>query len=325
MSENNFNSENRNSDQTRVDGGNDFGFETEVITNESGKKAIRISKLSKKQKEVLMSSGVAFAGLTAGAGAFTMLSFTESPESIEDGEVQNEESNEESIVIEVDSPIASSSSASTGSISFNQAFADARAELGPGGLFVWEGDLYHTYTASEWNSMTNEERMEFSSSITVQNADGVSSTTSTHVTVENSAGDAASSSDTTASTNSDQSEDSDFDIVGYDLDNDGSADLYVFDIDENGVPDILIDSTGDGVFNQVIMNVDFESDQSIDSYESFDVEIYPEDLQDVEVISLDRGDQASNVTAQDDLIFDELADNDFDANFDNDSDVSDFI
>jgi hypothetical protein len=73
------------------------------------------------------------------------------------------------------------------------------------------------------------------------------------------------------------------------------------------------------------MNVDFESEQSIDSYESFDVEIYPEDLHDVEVISLDRGDQASTVTAQDDLIFDELADNDFDANFDNDSDVSDFI
>jgi hypothetical protein len=325
MSENNFNSENRNSDQTRVDGGNDFGFETEVITNESGKKAIRISKLSKKQKEVLMSSGVAFAGLAAGAGAFTMLSFSEAPESVDDGEVQNEESNEESIVIEVDSPIAASSGASSGSISFNQAFADARAELGPGGLFVWEGDLYHTYTASEWNSMSNEERLEFSSSITVQNADGGSSTTSSHVTIENTPADTAPSANSNSSSNSNESAESDFDIVGYDLDNDGAADLYVFDIDENGVPDILIDSTGDGVFNQVIMNVDFESEQSLDSYESFDVEIYPEDLHDVEVISLDRGDQASTVTAQDDLIFDELADNDFDANFDNDSDVSDFI
>jgi hypothetical protein len=78
-------------------------------------------------------------------------------------------------------------------------------------------------------------------------------------------------------------------------------------------------------FDQAIMNVDFESEQTIDSFESFDVKIYQEDLQYLEVISLDRGDQASTVTAQDDLIFDELADNDFDANFDNNSDVSDFI
>lgn len=270
-----------------------------------------------------MSSGVAFAGLAAGAGAFTMLSFNDVPASDTDGDVQVEDANE-SVIIEIDTPVASASSAS-GSISFNQAFADARAELGPGGLFVWEGDLYHTYTSSEWNNMTDGERMEFSSSITVQNADGTSSTTSTHVSAEQIAGDSASSSENDSSSSANTSESSDFDIVGYDLDNDGAADLYVFDIDENGVPDILIDSTGDGVFNQVIMNVDFESEQSIDSYESFDVEIYPEDLQDVQVVSIDRGDQASTVTAQDDLIFDELADNDFDANFDNESDVSDFI
>jgi hypothetical protein len=311
MSENNLNSENRNFEQTRVDGVNDFNFETEVVTNELGKKTIKISKLTKKQKELLLSSGVGFAGLAAGAGAFTMLSFNDAPEADENAEVTV--SADETVVLELDTPVAASE---TGSMSFNQAFAAAREELGPGGLFVFEGDVYHTYTASEWNSMSPADQANFSSSITVQNADV--------------APDVAPTADVDVPAETTYTEDAgaDMEIVGYDLDNDGNADMYVFDLDENGIPDILIDSTGDGVYNEVIMNVDFESEAPIESYESFDVEIYPEDLQDVEVISIDRGDQvdhAANVTAQDDLIFDELAGGDMDMNFDNESDVSDFI
>lgn len=311
MSENNLNSENRNFEQTRVDGANDFNFETEVVTNESGKKTIKISKLTKKQKELLLSSGVGFAGLAAGAGAFTMLSFNDAPEADENAEVTV--SADETVVLELDTPVAASE---TGSMSFNQAFAAAREELGPGGLFVFEGDVYHTYTASEWNSMSPADQADFSSSITVQNAEV--------------APDVAPTADVDVPAETTYTEDAgaDMEIVGYDLDNDGNADLYVFDLDENGIPDILIDSTGDGVYNEIIMNVDFESDAPMESYESFDVEIYPEDLQDVEVISIDRGDQvdqAANVTAQDDLIFDELAGGDVDMNFDNESDVSDFI
>lgn len=310
-------SNNLNSDQTRIDGGNDFIFETEVVTNASGKKAIKVSKLSKKQKEVLMSSGVAFAGLAAGAGAFTMLSFTDEPtvDAAESAEVTV--SADESVVIELEAPV---SSAVSESMSFNQAFAAAREELGPGGLFVFEGDLYHTYTASEWNNMSEVDRMEFSSSISVQN------TVDAPVSAPASNPEPVASSEQTVDNQQTNDNSVDLDIVGYDLDNDGTADLYVFDLDENQIPDILIDSNGDGVFDQVIMNVDFESDAPIESYESFDVEIYPEDLQDVQVISIDRGDaQASNMSAHDHLILDELADNDMDINFDNESDVSDFI
>ncbi len=310
-------SNNLNSDQTRIDSGNDFNFETEVVTNASGKKAIKVSKLSKKQKEVLMSSGVAFAGLAAGAGAFTMLSFTDEPtvDAAENAEVTV--STDESVVIELDAPV---SSAVSESMSFNQAFAAAREELGPGGLFVFEGDLYHTYTASEWNNMSEADRMDFSSSISVQN------TVDAPASAPESNPEPVATSEQTVDNQQTTDNSVDLDIIGYDLDNDGTADLYVFDLDENQIPDILIDSNGDGVFDQVIMNVDFESDAPIESYESFDVEIYPEDLQDVQVVSIDRGDaQASNMSAHDDLIFDELADNDMDMNFDNESDVSDFI
>ena len=47
------------------------------------------------------------------------------------------------------------------SMSFNQAFAAARQEVGPGGLFVWHGHTYGTYYANEWNSMSAEEQNQY--------------------------------------------------------------------------------------------------------------------------------------------------------------------
>ena len=37
--------------------------------------------------------------------------------------------------------------------SFAEAFADARAQVGPGGAFEWRGHVYNTYYAEEWNNM----------------------------------------------------------------------------------------------------------------------------------------------------------------------------
>ena len=45
--------------------------------------------------------------------------------------------------------------------SFEEAFNDARAHLGPGAAFRWNGGLYSTYTESEWNSMSAEERAAY--------------------------------------------------------------------------------------------------------------------------------------------------------------------
>lgn len=45
-------------------------------------------------------------------------------------------------------------------MSFGEAFAAARAELGAGGVFEWRGNLYGTYTADEWNELHPEEAAE---------------------------------------------------------------------------------------------------------------------------------------------------------------------
>lgn len=69
------------------------------------------------------------------------------------------------------------------SMSFSEAFATAREEVGPGGAFVWHGNVYATYTENEWNSMSPSERHEFTHmSLSALNSDN-SYTPDDHVDV----------------------------------------------------------------------------------------------------------------------------------------------
>lgn len=56
-------------------------------------------------------------------------------------------------------------------MSFSEAFHAAHEQVGPGGVFVWHGQVYGTYTADEWNSMTPAEQAEFGSHVHVQYAE----------------------------------------------------------------------------------------------------------------------------------------------------------
>lgn len=53
-------------------------------------------------------------------------------------------------------------------MSFTEAFATARAEVGPGSAFMWRGNIYGTYTAEEWSEMSAEEKAEFGSNFTYE-------------------------------------------------------------------------------------------------------------------------------------------------------------
>ena len=46
-------------------------------------------------------------------------------------------------------------------MSFSEAFAAARAEVGPGGVFYWHGGIYGTYYKDEWDAMSDSEKAEF--------------------------------------------------------------------------------------------------------------------------------------------------------------------
>ena len=45
--------------------------------------------------------------------------------------------------------------------SFSEAFADARAQVGPGGVFRWHDGVYGTYLKDEWDAMSPEEQQLF--------------------------------------------------------------------------------------------------------------------------------------------------------------------
>ena len=47
-------------------------------------------------------------------------------------------------------------------MSFNEAFATARGEVGAHGVFEWRGNVYGTYYAEEWNSFSDEYKAQFS-------------------------------------------------------------------------------------------------------------------------------------------------------------------
>lgn len=68
-------------------------------------------------------------------------------------------------------------------MSFSQAFAAARAEVGAGGAFVWHGNVYGTYTAAEWNAMSPGEQQAYYSHFDwshIQGNTGTGNTASTH-------------------------------------------------------------------------------------------------------------------------------------------------
>lgn len=50
-------------------------------------------------------------------------------------------------------------------VNFNEAFAQARQQVGPGGVFEYDGKLYGTYYADEWNQMTAQERADYQSRV----------------------------------------------------------------------------------------------------------------------------------------------------------------
>ena len=50
-------------------------------------------------------------------------------------------------------------------LSFDEAFAAARAQVGPGGIFYWHGAIFSTYTVDEWNELTEAQQEQFAQQV----------------------------------------------------------------------------------------------------------------------------------------------------------------
>lgn len=51
------------------------------------------------------------------------------------------------------------------SMSFKEAFESARAQVGAGGVFSWRGNIFNTYTADEWNSLSGDDKKLFAEQV----------------------------------------------------------------------------------------------------------------------------------------------------------------
>ena len=87
-----------------------------------------------------------FSGILMGAGAMHISQSVASAASVDEGEQMPELK-----------PLDE--------LSFREAFDTARAEMGPGGVFRWHGNLYNTYTADEWQAMSDERKEELAQEV----------------------------------------------------------------------------------------------------------------------------------------------------------------
>lgn len=132
----------------------------------------KVAVESKKRRKVNIMSAVAsgfVAGAAVGAGVSAAASTTsediETPIDTKE-EIVTEETPEtpapEQAILANDEGIRY---AHVEADNFNEAYAQARAQVGPGGVFEYNGRIYSTYTAEEWNEMSAEERAEYQGKI----------------------------------------------------------------------------------------------------------------------------------------------------------------
>jgi len=152
-------------------------------------------------------------------------------------------------------------------MSFSEAFATARAEVGPNGVFSWHGNVYVTFNKDEWYSMSDSQRDAF-----VKQA--ISSAPISH-TGSHDLANSVSPEKEMAYDDQDTTEDGDVKVLGgdtihtedghiinvlsvgvdghygevYDINNDGTPDAALLDVDDDGRPDVaFIDDNADGSF-----------------------------------------------------------------------------
>ncbi len=143
-------------------------------------------------------------------------------------------------------------------MSFSEAFAAARAEVGPGGAFEWRGNVYGTYTADEWNSMTAEDRQEYFSHFNWSNAGSSSNE------------EAATSQDDGIEVHTVEepgsaaaSDDQEVEVLGVFHDSDNNANIAAMVVD--GHDAIMVDVDNDGVFD--VLAVDADGDGQVSANE----------------------------------------------------------
>lgn len=186
-----------------------------------------------------------------------------------------------------------------------EAFAAARAEVGPGGIYYYHGQAQGTYYESEWNSMSEDEKHNYWASV--------------HHTQEQ--------QQTTQ-----YYEEEEIDV------SDNTSGVYFGDYNGNDIPDVVVDLDANGIGDLLLVDVTIENGEivSVEEIQAGEFLIEPADVEDVDDINGGINDGYTDLTDEDPLDVEDHGDlgyNDYDytantdldpyINIDNNMDVSD--
>ena len=152
----------------------------------------------------------------------------------------------------------------TDNMSFEEAFATARDEVGGGGIFLWQGNLYGTHYKEEWDAMTPAERDDYWASVhrAEQEDDYLLAQQEADSEGEEYVGDVID--DDGNSQELDLNEDGIIDAVAQDTDGDGQADQIYVDTDQDGKIDaVAADMDGDGKIDVIAQDTDGDGEMDI--------------------------------------------------------------
>lgn len=115
------------------------------------------SKRSSRVKKVAGVAGVAAAGVAAGA-VFTSMASGDDADPTTQADAAD---NAHTAVPAGNVKIAEVSD----DMSFDEAFASARKQVGAGGVFAWRGKLYGTYYKNEWDNMSQADKDQYAANV----------------------------------------------------------------------------------------------------------------------------------------------------------------
>lgn len=148
---------------------------------------------------------------------------------------------EAEVMLEIGDAVSVASNVNDG-MSFSEAFASARAEVGPGGVFMWNGNLYSTYYEEEWSNMTDDQKEDFGEALYEAAAD--------YQEVSDASNQAAEEGEQVEVYVAEVEVDGHYGEA-YQYDDDEQIDEVWIDTDDDGAPDfVLVDQDNDGYFTE---------------------------------------------------------------------------
>lgn len=210
------------------------------------------------------------------------------------------------VVVHDEAPVATHV---TDDMSPNDAFVIARNEVGPGGVYVYQGQTYSTYLPEEVNAMSQQQQQDFENSTGATNV--------VHPPVDNSVDvipiDVDSSETATASGS--------FEVIREEYIDDGQGGkLHIaMGLDESGEIVVKLDSDSNGTFDTLVQ---VDDQGNVFGFVTEDGTQIP--IEDISVTDEARGDYVEQDLAylQDDQ---SINDTYSQADYDNNADVSDMV